>query len=160
MGLTNYAFTSVDQITDVEVRGYYQEFLDKGMTPEKAFAKVLAGTREHARIPLPWNETCLECHKGLTQEINENMRHIYKKLIGIRKQEKALIYGDFNLLSRKKDRFVFERTLGADSFIIDCNLGNKVQNIYKVPRGYKAIFGVGAKETKLAPYGAVIWKRK
>lgn len=160
MGLTNYAFTDIDQITDVEVRGYYQEFQDKGMTPEEAFRKVVAGTREHARIPLPWNTTCLECHKGLTQEINETMQKIYRQLIQLRRQEKALIYGDFILLSKKKDRFVYERRLGAESFIIDCNLGSKQQKMYQMPEGYKRVFAAGRREKDLAPYGAVIWKKE
>ncbi len=160
MGLTNYAFTDIDQITDVEVRGYYQEFQDKGMTPEEAFRKVVAGTREHARIPLPWNTTCLECHKGLTQEINETMQKIYRQLIQLRRQEKALIYGDFILLSKKKDRFVYERRLGAESFIIDCNLGCKQQKMYQMPEGYKRVFAAGRREKDLAPYGAVIWKKE
>ncbi len=160
MGLTNYEFTSIDQITDVEVKGYYKEYLENGMAPEDAFAKIVSGTREHARIPLPWNTTCLECHKGLKQEVNENIREIYKKLIAIRKQEKALVYGAFTLLNKKKDRFVYERALGKDSFIIDCNLGDKVRTCYNVPSGYKPVFAVGAKGNRLAPYGAVIWKRK
>ncbi len=159
MGLTNYDFTSIDQITDVEVRGYYQEFQEKGMTSEQAFKKCKAGTREHARIPLPWNPTSLPCHAGLKQEISQNMLKIYKKLIALRKQEKALIYGSFTLLSKKKDRFVYERALDGDSFIIDCNLGKKKQKIYKVPIGYKPVFVAGAKADTLNPYGVIIWKK-
>ncbi len=160
MGLRNYQFTSIEQITDVEVRGYYKEFLDNGMTPEDAFEKVVAGTREHARIPLPWNNTCLPCHEGLTQEIDEDIYKIYHKLIEMRHQEKALVYGDFTLLSKKKDRFVYERSLGEDSFIIDCNLGAKRQPMYEMPEGYKRVFVAGAKAGVLRPYGAVIWKRE
>ncbi len=160
MGLRNYDFTSIDQITDVEVRGYYQEFLDNGMTPEEAFEKVVAGTREHARIPLPWNKTWLPCHEGLTQKADEDIYKIYHKLIEMRHQEKTLAYGDFTLLSRKKDRFVYERSLGNDSFIIDCNLGARRQPMYEMPEGYKRVFVAGAKAGMLRPYGAVIWKRE
>ncbi len=159
MGLVNYEFTDISQITDVEVRGYYQEFLDKGMTSEKAFKKVVAGTREHARILLPWNKKMPEYHKGLTQKMSKTMYQTYQKLIDIRRQEKALIYGAFTLLCKKKDRFVYERALGKTSLIIDCNLGVKKRMIYQIPDGYEAIFASGVKNGVMEPYGVVIWKR-
>ncbi len=55
MGLTNYAFTSMDEITDVESQNLYRELTGKGMSHEEAFATILAGTREHCRVLLPWN---------------------------------------------------------------------------------------------------------
>ena len=39
MGLVNYKFTSMDQITDVEAKGYYAEYLEK-MSEKDAFAKL------------------------------------------------------------------------------------------------------------------------
>ena len=55
MGLANYDFTSIDQLTDVEAKGYYEEKC-KTESKEKVFAELLAGTREHCRVLLPWNE--------------------------------------------------------------------------------------------------------
>ena len=64
MGLSNYAFTSMEQIKDVEAKGYYNELLEKGKSPEEAFAIILAGTREHCRVLLPWNEKLPSYHEG------------------------------------------------------------------------------------------------
>lgn len=56
MGLTNYDFTSMDEITDVEANNYYDEKVSEGKNPEDVFKIILAGTREHGRVLLPWNK--------------------------------------------------------------------------------------------------------
>ena len=159
MGLTNFEFTSMDQVTDVEAKGYYQEYLEK-MTPEDAFKKIVSGTREHTRIPLPWNETVQPCHAGLKQEVNEEVLAAYKELIALRKDNKALIYGDFEVLDKKKDRFTYRRKLNGDTFIIDCNLGKKKQKAY-ISRGlFEMVYGSeGVEDGVLRPYEARIWKK-
>ena len=68
MGLVNYPFASMEEITDVEAKGKYAELLEQGKTPEAAFAVILAGTREHTRVLLPWNEFPAGTRKGLIQE--------------------------------------------------------------------------------------------
>ena len=159
MGLTNYEFTSMDQITDVEAKGYYQEYLEK-MTPEKAFEKIVCGTREHTRIPLPWNETVQECHAGLKQEINGEVLDAYRQLIALRKESKALVYGDFEVLNSEKDRFTYRRRYKGETFIIDCNLGKKFQKGYMSRGGYKLVYSnIGLEDGKLRPYEARIWKK-
>ena len=70
MGLVNYDFTSMSQITDVEAKGYYAEQILKKSYKE-VFDTIVAGTREHCRILLPWNEKLPSYHEGLKQEINE-----------------------------------------------------------------------------------------
>lgn len=165
MGLTNYPFTSIDEITDVEAKGYYKEMLEK-KTPEEAFATILAGTREHTRIPLPWNfvegSRIFDAYPAhLRQTPDERVTKAYKKLIHLRHTEKALLYGNFEVLCKKKNRFVYKRSLDTCAeFIIDCNLGSKPVKAYAVPDGYTLVYtsAAGAGQT-LAPYEARIWKK-
>jgi oligo-1,6-glucosidase len=61
MGLVNYDFTSMNQITDVEAKGYYDEWILK-KSHREVFDTIVAGTREHCRILLPfciplWRDT-------------------------------------------------------------------------------------------------------
>ena len=124
MGLANYNFTSMDQITDVEAKGYYAGHSRK--EPEqKVFAVILAGTREHARVPLPWNKKLPPCHKGLRQKPKREVYQAYRRLLYLRHQEKAFVYGSFRVLDSRKDRFVYERRLGNRVYVVDCNLGAK-----------------------------------
>ena len=139
MGLANYEFTSMDQITDVEAKGYYEENIQKS-SHDKVFKELLAGTREHCRILLPWNEKLPEHHAGLEQEIKEDVRDVYKELIKLRKKNEALIYGEFQVINSKKDRFVYSRKAAGKKYVIDCNLSKDKQQAYKPDAGYEMVF--------------------
>jgi len=172
MGLLNYDFDSIDQINDVESRGLYAQ-LCKSLSPQQAFAIIQAGTREHARIPLPFDENfeAAEALKPFTkklmeqQQVCEEIFYTYKKLIALRKSDEKLIYSSFELLLRKKNRFVYKRA----NYIVDCNLGEKEAAPYRIPKNYKVIFDTASAEDacsdnkkapskKLGPYQAIIYK--
>lgn len=165
MGLANYEFTSMDQITDVEAKGYYEEHI-RSKRPEDVFAAILAGTREHTRVLLPWNQTMPPWHAGLIQEPKEDVLEAYRKLISLRHRTKALVYGEFRVLSRKKNRFVYERVLGNEVYLIDCNLGKKPCRAYvSAGRQCELIYdtaepkGTGGAAERLQGYEARIWKK-
>ena len=157
MGLTNYEFTSMDQLTDVEAKGYYKEFLET-MSAEDAFKKILSGTREHTRVLLPWNEKLPEYHAGLVNEIKTSVTDCYKELIRLRRSDISFIYGNFTILNRKKDRFVYKRSLENSEYIIDCNLGKEQRKAY-IPKGYQCVFTTKTEHDKLSSYEARIWKK-
>jgi len=159
MGLVDYAFTSMDQITDVEAKGYYAEYLET-MTPEEAFAKILSGTREHTRVLLPWNEKLPEYHAGLKQEINAKVQDAYRQLIALRRSDEALLYGDFEVISRKKNRFVYRRKqAGAGEYIIDCNLSQKPCAAYNTGAGYELMYTSGGNGAQMQAYEARVYKK-
>ncbi len=139
MGLANYGFTSMEQITDVEARGYYDEHVKKEPA-EKVFATILAGTREHARVMLPWNEKLPACHAGLRQEPKEEVLSAYRKLLRLRREEKAFVYGAFRVLDRRKDRFVYARKLGERVYVVDCNLGGKPCRAFSLKGKWKLVY--------------------
>ena len=157
MGLTNYQFTSMNQITDVEAKGYYAEYVNQ-MSEQEAFQKILCGTREHTRVLLPWNEKLPSYHEGLMQKMNENVTDTYRELIRLRREDQTLIYGEFDVLNKKKDRFVYKRSLDGKEYIIDCNLGKEVQKAYAA-EGCECIFTTGGKDDTLGAYEARIWKK-
>lgn len=162
MGLANYAFTSMEQITDVEAKGYYEEHI-RTESREKVFATILAGTREHTRIPLPWNRTVLPCHAGLHQEPKAEVTATYRSLIELRKNTRALVYGDFKVVNRRKDRFAYERTLDGEYFLVDCNLGEKPCRAQRRQGSWEKIYDTAdqtdTETSVLAGYEACIWRR-
>lgn len=161
MGLVNYPFKDVEEVTDVETKGYVAELREKGKTEEEIYATILAGTREHARILLPWNQYPKEFRKEMRQSINETITGVYKELIALRKSDKALVYGEFKVLDDRHDRFVYSRTLGDTTYVIDCNLGKNSKKAYIPHDDYKPVFlSKGDVSRKLAPYEARIWKKK
>lgn len=175
MGLANYPFTSMDQITDVESKGYYAEHTQKEQA-EKVFATILAGTREHARVLLPWNEKLPSWHEGLRQEPKPEVLEAYRRLIGLRHSEKALVYGEFRLRSRRKNRFVYERTLEGETFLVDCNLSPDCRRAFRLRGEWDLVYDsvgdylsgeghetpekLGGDRLELEGYEARIWKRR
>lgn len=158
MGLANYEFTSMEQITDVEAKGYYAEQTKR--RPEgEVFAEILAGTREHCRIMLPWNETVPACQTELKQELNEEVREAYHTLIALRKSDETFVYGEFELVNKERDRFVYRRSAGEKEYIIDCNLGKRTRRAYRPGAGFELIYTTGFVQGDLGAYEARIWKR-
>lgn len=155
MGLTNVNFTSMDQITDVEAKGYYEEHVQsKGH--DEVFKILLAGTREHTRILLPWNKKFPSYHEGIKQNINEHITDVYKKLIHLRHSDKSLVYGDFKVINKKKDHFTYQR---ADDYLIDCNLSDKNQTAYVPSKQWKLIYPKMVDKNTMKPYEARIYKK-
>lgn len=161
MGLGNYPFTSMEQITDVEAKGYYAEHIQR--EPEEAvFASILAGTREHARILLPWNEKLPPWHRGLRQQPKAEVLEAYRKLIRLRHDTKALVYGTFRVRSRRKNRFVYQRELDGETYLVDCNLGAAPCKAFPLEGRWELVYDTqptsGSRE-RLAGYGARVWRK-
>ena len=161
MGLGNYPFTSMDQITDVEARGYYEEHI-RTEPADKVFADILAGTREHARIPLPWNRELPACYKGLRQQPKAEVLEAYKTLIRLRHGDKALVYGTFRVRDRRKGRFAYERGLEGRRYLVDCNLSARPCKAFPLQGPWELVYDSAAKGGDLARlegYGARVWKK-
>lgn len=147
MGLANYDFTSMDQITDVEAKGYYAEHIRKEPR-EKVFADILAGTREHARVLLPWNRKLPPYHEGLHQKPKKEVFAAYRKLLCLRHKEKAFVYGSFRVLCRKKNRFVYARALEGRVYVVDCNLGRKPCPTFPLKGRWRIVYDTAGRGKK------------
>ena len=112
MGLTNIDFKSIDEIRDVESINYYNELL-KTESSEMAFKSILAGTRDHARVKIDWNKS------------NNGVVNYYKKLIQIRKNQPAFVYGNIIFTHiKKKDLFAYYREYEGVKYYIEINLSS------------------------------------
>ncbi|MDO4194130.1 MAG: alpha-glucosidase [Erysipelotrichaceae bacterium] len=157
MGLGNVPFRSMEDITDVESVNQYKELL-ADHEPSEAFRIILAGTRDHARILLPWNDNAPE---WAGQNVNEAVTSTYKELISLRHQHRALVYGHYEMLDRSRNRYVYRRYDEHESFIIDCNLSDHPVRAYTDLSGYTLIRPQRYSELNvLQPYEARIWFRK
>ncbi len=163
MGLVNYKFESIDEITDIESRNKYKEMIAAGTSEADAFATILAGTREHARRLLPWDDLSIETPGHLTQRADEYMLAIYRTLIELRHKHKALVYGSFTVTNKSKGRFAFMREYQKSRIVVDLNLeGHGVKHAFNDPE-YKILFAPLADHDNmdfLSPYEARIWIRK
>ncbi len=145
----NVNFTSMGQIKDVESINLYQELIQT-MSHEEAFQKILSGTRDHARVIMPWND---EKYAGFSEyepwilgdddykEYNvmnqictmDSTIHFYKKMLDIRSDSLVLKYGNISFVGERKNDFLgYFRTPALDekscknkgTYYIECNLGS------------------------------------
>ena len=153
MGLVNYDFKSIDEINDVESVNLYCELCEK-MSSEEAFKIILSGTRDHARVLLPWNDNA-----PLKQPVDDEIQDFYRKLLTFRKATPVIWYGDFKVLRSSKDLFTYSRNLDGKEYVIDCNLNIGLKKRFAIPTGYKTMMCSGEGE-KLGSYGWAIYEKQ
>ncbi|MBR1758960.1 MAG: alpha-glucosidase [Lachnospiraceae bacterium] len=159
MGLTNYDFRSMEELSDVEAVNYFAEHRGE-VSDEELFAHIRRGTRDHARVLLPWNESAKALPEHLQQEADGQMRKLYQSLIRMRRNHRALIYGEFVLEDGSKDSFVYRRRDENEEFVIECNLaGRKKRTKYKREDGMHLVYPKRVKPGQMEPYEVRIWHK-
>ena len=177
LGMVNIDFQDIGEINDVESRNLYDE-LCKTQTPQEAFATVLAGTRDHARSPIPWdgsrhadftNATPWLRMGGTQASISVSAEEndadsplsFYKAAIALRKASPALIYGDFApCFAKRRNLFCYFRTLEGAKFYIECNLSAHTA-ARPVPIEAKQVLvlsNYGTPHETLRPYEANVYR--
>lgn len=112
LGAVNQDFRGIEQLCDVESINYYAELQEAGMVPAVAWERILAGSRDHARVPMPWERNggfttgeawlslCDLPPAGSAAEQlakPDSVFNFYRQLLQLRKDFAA---ADFSLLAR------------------------------------------------------------
>ncbi|MFB0919566.1 MAG: DUF3459 domain-containing protein, partial [Oscillospiraceae bacterium] len=155
---------------------YYTE-LKKTMSEQDAFNKILAGSRDHARVPMQWTyglnagfsesepwldggRDCETCNAQAQSLNKDSVLNYHRELISLRKEHSSLVYGDIRIVNKKeKNLFTYWRTDEKEIFYIECNLGSVPKKRKNAPQGAVRALGnyPDAPESLLRPYEAVIW---
>ena len=176
IGSINHEFEEISNLRDVESINYYKE-LCTTLSKEEAKQKVFAGSRDHARTPMQWTD---KDNAGFSETVpwifmdtdykewnvekqledKDSVLHFYKMLITLRKEHSALIYGDYQITNRnKKDYYTYFRTLGNESYYMECNLSSRIIKREDMVDGYQKVLSNYLEATdKLRPYEANIYQ--
>ena len=184
LGMTNYPWTSIDQINDIESLGNYRAFHAKGyMTEEEGVEMMRHRSRDNARTPMQWdagpeagfttgtpwlpvnpNHTFINAAEQLKRP--DSVFHYYQKLITLRKELDVIVYGHYALLEPEHpDLFVYTRTLENESLLVVCNFSGKEQ-AYELPAEYLgapiliANYPDSAPAGLVRPWEAVVYHRR
>ena len=184
LGMTNYPWTSIDQINDIESLGMYRDYLAKGyLTGEEGIAMMRERSRDNARTPMQWdagpeagfttgkpwlpvnpNHTVINAADQLTRP--DSVFHYYRKLIALRRELDVIVHGHYELLEPEHpDLFIYTRTLGDESLLVVCNFTEREQ-AYEIPEVYRgaeiliANYDRPAPAGTLRPWESVVYRRR
>jgi oligo-1,6-glucosidase len=143
LGMTNVPFDDIACFRDIESLNYYANAITaEGLEPSTVLATLRQQSRDNARTPMQWTG---ERGAGFTTGvpwIPVNPNHVwlnaeaqradprsvhqyYRQLIAMRRSERVLNLGDFELLADAPDTvYAFRRYLGADCIEVYANLSD------------------------------------
>jgi oligo-1,6-glucosidase len=142
LGMTNYPFKTIEEYNDIEAKNAWQHDVLTGNESAEHYLDNLAKvSRDHARTPMQWDNspnagfTTAEARPWLAvnpnyTEINakaavadeNSVYHYTQRLLALRKQSLAFVYGDFtDLAPTHPHLFLYTRTLGDERYLIALN---------------------------------------
>lgn len=190
LGMTNAHFTDISQYRDVESINYYGIMTGHGKTKEEALHILNERSRDNGRTPMQWNG---EKNAGFSQgqpwisipahreninveaEIRDETSVLwyYRKLIEIRKKEKAVSLGKIEFLDEKDALiFAYRRVWEEDEIVVYSNLSGEKKKLWdgreedkRKAEDYEKLLGNyedmdAFAEGYLRPYESLILKRK
>ncbi|MDY0324214.1 MAG: alpha-glucosidase [Candidatus Carbobacillus sp.] len=150
IGMTNVAFSRIEDYRDVETLQFYDEGRRKGQRHEALMAAIYAKSRDNARTPMQWssdayagftsgtpwikvNEDYKEINVAAALEDSDSIFHYYRALIRLRKRLPVIVYGTYTVYDLEHPSlYVYERRYDGDSLLVLLNLTDSPQS-YTVP---------------------------
>jgi len=138
IGMTNVKFEDIGKYRDVETINHYRRET-KNRSKNEVMSEIHRTSRDNARTPMQWDDSVNADFTKSTPWINLNPNYkeinvkkslndkdsilnYYKKMIQTRKNNKALIYGDYNtLLYENNSVFAYKRTYKNLKYLIILN---------------------------------------
>jgi oligo-1,6-glucosidase len=186
IGMTNIRFNTIDDYRDINTLNKYESLKKEGADLDAFLENEKEAARDNARTPMQWDTTR---HAGFTSgnpwlKVNPNhltrisvkaqendqfsVLNYFKKMTKIRKENLALIYGDYKVIDNTNEQvYAYTRALEKDCFLILLNF-SVAQVAFTVSLDYKEAILIisntdvlesnSKKEFLLKPYQATIYK--
>ena len=180
IGMGDLCTQHISQMKDVQGIMEYEKRLAEGFSEREALTFANEKSRDKSRSPMQWNQSPYAGFSSvepwiaiqseaqiinveLQQQNEESLYQYYKKLILLRKEEKALKYGNYTKLKQEGTIISFIREYENESILVVLNFGQELSEI-PVPDEFEVILSsakgrVCSHNTfKLDPHEAVIMK--
>ncbi|MFP4845148.1 alpha-glucosidase [Winogradskyella sp. PE311] len=147
IGMTNVAYSSIEDYNDVETLNSWHEAKANGKNMEKYLDLVHMQSRDNARTPMQWNSTknsgfskgkpwlkVNENYKTINVETQENdtnsVLNFYREMIAFRKANTTMVYGDYKCINEKDEfLFIYTRSDHENRYVILLNFSDDIQSI-------------------------------
>lgn len=182
LGMTNVRY-GIEEYRDIELLNMYRERKRAGYPEEEIMESVYAKGRDNARTPMQWNAdknagftkgtpwirvnpnyTQINAEQEMSDE--DSVFHFYKKLIRLRKKERILTDGKYELLLADDPAiFAYTRDNDESRLLVICNFTDQPAH-YELDENWETgrVLLSNEKETfaqgDLQPYGAYMMIRE
>ncbi|MCR5824977.1 MAG: alpha-glucosidase C-terminal domain-containing protein, partial [Oscillospiraceae bacterium] len=154
LGMTNFPWTSFDQMNDIESLGNYRDLHAQGyLSEEEGLAMLRQRSRDNARTPMQWdagaqagfttgtpwlpvnpNHTTINAAEQMSRP--DSVFHYYQKLIRLRREMDVIVYGHYELLEPEHpELFVYVRTWENERLLTVCNWAEHEVD-YAIPEAF------------------------
>lgn len=175
IGMTNFNFTDMNQIEDIESKNLWEKAKELHIPLWYRWKMIRRGARDHARTPMQWDNSKnagftqgepwiainnrYESINAKNQQDNPNsILNFYKKLIDFRAQNHVLLKGDFEPVKMLKGVFAYRRKLGNEKLIIALNFTSRQKKFTATGEIILSNYSKRKYNGFLNPYEAVIIK--
>jgi len=142
IGMTNFDFTNLSQLNDVESHNIDKLFRKLLIPAGLRWKWVKVSSRDNARTPVQWtaepgagftsgepwlgiNANHVSINYREQQNRTDSVLSYYKKMIALRASSETLKYGDFTPLYAKTGVIAYSRTGGEEKYITILNFSKK-----------------------------------
>lgn len=143
IGMTNYPFASLEQVDDIESLNYAREALENGQDLTIVMDAIRMIGRDNARTPMQWDATAqagFSSAENTWLPVNPNATEInvaaaldnpasifytYQQLVALRKAEKWVTFGDFELLESSDQVVAYLRTYQDEAYAVVVNVSSQ-----------------------------------
>lgn len=184
LGMTNCPFPTLEDLRDIESINAFHELTEAGkVNPEDMMRYIRLRGRDNARTPMQWDDSAnagfttgtpwimvnpnyTEINAKTEMEDPDSVFRYYQKIIGLRKKEKVMVYGTYQLLDPDNEKlYVYTRTLDNEKLLVICNFTEE-EEIYSVAEEFsegEVLISnyhreTVEKEILLKPYEALVLK--
>jgi oligo-1,6-glucosidase len=153
--MTNFPWTSFEQMNDIESLGNYRQMHEQGyLTEEEGIEMLRHRSRDNARTPMQWDDSenagfttgkpwimvnpnykTLNAAAELADE--DSVFHYYRRLIALRRESEwksEIVYGDYQLLAPEDEQIFAYLRKGERTLLVVCNLSEQNRE-FVVPNG-------------------------
>jgi len=141
IGMTNAGFKGVEDFRDPHTIIRYDQAKDKKARKHELEQMILWG-RDNSRTPMQWDNSpnggfsegdpwigmaknWKKIHVEKQDKDPHSILNYYRKAIALRKQNRALCYGDMTLLESSDDCLAYMRCFGKEGVLVILNLSSK-----------------------------------
>ncbi len=173
IGMTNFDYTSMDQIRDIESLNVYRLATRLCFPKSYRWKMILRSGRDNARTPMQWNAgknagftagTPWLGVNGNHQQINVEVQEkdpssilsFYKKMIRFRNYNDLLKSGGFRSVAISSGLFVFERYSEKDKITVVINFSGKSSRYDASGKLLLSTYARNDYDGTLQPYEAVL----